>query len=117
MKKYTKVTNEFIELVRDSKKAVIEDGIGFAFNQKQVDAIKKDLNNFFAKNAIVVSESDGIYAITLCTHIIPIANEIVTKARLLKQFCLNNEKNREIICSATSSSHLERLCRDIFMNW
>ena len=117
MKKYTKVTNEFTELVEDSRKAVIEEGIGFAFNQKQVEAIKKDLNKSFAKSAIVITESDGIYCIALCSHIVPIAQDIIAKARLLKQFCLNNEKNKEILCSATSSTQLERLCRDIFINW
>jgi hypothetical protein len=117
MKKYTKVTNEFIELVSDSKKAVIEDGIGFAFNKKQVDEISKYLNRYFAKSAIIISEDEGIYTITLCNHVLPITREIMDKARLLKQFCLNNEKNREILCSATSVSHLERLCRDIFINW
>ena len=117
MKKYTKVTNEFIELVKDSRQAVIEDGIGFAFNKKQVDEISKYLNRYFAKSTIIISEDDGIYTISLCNSIIPIAKQIVEKARLLKQFCLNNEKNREILCSATSSIQLERLCRDIFINW
>lgn len=117
MKKYTKVTNEFTELVRDSRKAVIEEGIGFAFNKMQVNEISKYLNKYFAKSAIIISEEEGIYTITLINSIIPIANEIIAKARLLKQFCLNNEKNREILCSATSSNHLERLCRDIFVNW
>ena len=117
MKKYTKITNEFTELVRDSKHAVIEEGIGFAFNKEQVKEIRKYLNKYFAKNTIIVSEDDGIYTIKLCNHILPIAKEIMDKARLLKQFCLNNEKNRETLCSATSVSHLERLCRDIFINW
>ena len=117
MKKYTKVTNEFIELVKDSRQAVIEDGIGFAFNKKQVDEISKYLNRYFAKNTIIISEDEGIYSISLCNSIIPIVNEIIKKARLLKQFGLNTEKNREILCSATSSNHLERLCRDIFVNW
>ena len=117
MKKYTKITNEFIELVRDSRKAVIEDGVGFAFNKTQVSEISKYLNRYFAKSAIVISEEEGIYTISLCNSIIPIAKEIIKKARLLKEFCLNNEKNREILCSATSSNHLERLCKDIFINW
>lgn len=117
MKKYTKVTNEFIELVKDSSKAVIEEGIGIAFNEKQVNAISKKLNRFFAKSSIIVSEDNGIYTISLCDSIIPIVNEIIEKAKLLKQFCLNNEKNKEILCSATSSTQLERLCRDIFINW
>lgn len=117
MKRYTKITNEFIELVEDSRRAVIEDGVGFAFNKKQVDEISKYLNRYFAKSAIIITENEGIYTISLCNSIIPIAKEIIEKAQLLKQFCINNEKNREKLCSATSSSHLERVCRDIFINW
>ena len=54
MKKYTKITNEFTELVRDSKHAVIEEGIGFAFNKEQVKEIRKYLNKYFAKNTIII---------------------------------------------------------------
>jgi hypothetical protein len=117
MKKYTKVTNEFIELVRDSRRAVIEDGVGFAFNKTQVSEISKYLNRYFAKSAIIVSEEDGIYSISLHNSIIPIAKQIVEKARLLKQFCLNNEKNREKLCLATKSSQLDRIYHDIIINW
>ena len=108
--------DDILELVEDSSKSVIEEGIGIAFNEKQVNAISKKLNRFFAKSSIIVSEDNGIFTIQLCHHIIPLAKEIMDKARLLKQFCLNNEKNREILCSATSVYHLERLCRDIFIN-
>lgn len=117
MKKYTKVTNEFIELVRDSKRAVIEDGVGFAFNKTQVSEISKYLNRYFAKSAIVVSEEEGIYTISLCNSIIPIAKEIIEKARLLKQFCLNSEKNREKLCSAKKATQLDRIYHDIIINW
>ena len=110
-------TNEFIELIIDSTNAVIEDGYGIAFNKKQVDAICKKLNKSFSKKAIIITEDEGIYSITLCNNIIPIAKEIKAKAKLLKQFCLNNEKNRAILCSATNVYQLERLCRDIFINW
>lgn len=116
MKKYTETTNEFKELIIDSTNAVIEDGYGRAFNKKQVDAITQRLNKFFAKNAIIITEDEG-YTITLCNNIIPIATHIKEKAKLLKQFCLNNEKNRAILCSATNVYQLERLCRDIFINW
>ena len=116
MMRYTETTNEFKELVIDSTNAVIEDGYGRAFNKKQVDAITQRLNKFFAKNAIIITEDEG-YTITLCANIIPIAKEIKAKAKLLKQFCLNNEKNRAILCSATNVYQLERLCRDIFTNW
>lgn len=117
MKKYTKVTNEFLELVEDSSKAVIEEGIGIAFNEKQVNAISKKLNRFFAKSSIIVSEDNGIYTISLCDSIIPIVNEIIEKAELLKQFCLNNEKNREILCSANNTYMLDRKYHDILMKW
>lgn len=117
MKKYTKITNEFTELVRDSRKAVIEDGIGFAFNKTQVNEISKYLNRYFAKSAIVISEEEGIYTISLRNSIIPIVHEIIEKAKLLKQFCLNNEKNREILCSATNTCTLDRKYHDILMNW
>jgi hypothetical protein len=117
MNNYIKTTNEFTELVIDSTKAVIEDGYGIAFNKKQVDAISKKLNKSFAKKAIIIVEDEGIYTISLCSNIIPIAKEIKAKAKLLKQFCLNTEKNRTILCSATNVEHLERLCRDIFINW
>lgn len=116
MKKYTETTNEFKELIIDSTNAVIEDGYGRAFNKKQVDAITQRLNKFFAKNAIIITEDEG-YTITLCTNIIPIATHIKEKAKLLNQFCLNTEKNRTILCSATNVYQLERLCRDIFINW
>ena len=117
MKKYTKVTNEFIELVRDSRHAVIEEGVGFAFNKEQVKEISKYLNKYFAKNVIMITEKDGIYTIALCNHVLPITKDIIEKARLLKQFCLNNEKNREILCSATNSNMLDRKYHDILMNW
>lgn len=117
MKKYTKVTNEFIELVKDSRRAVIEDGVGFAFNKTQVSEISKYLNRYFAKSAIIISEEDGIYSISLCDSIIPIVNEIIEKAKLLKQFCLNNEKNREILCSANNTYMLDRKYHDILMKW
>lgn len=116
MKKYTETTNEFKELVIDSTNAVIEDGYGRAFNKKQVDAITQRLNNFFAKNAIIITEDEG-YTITLCNNIIPIATHIKEKAKLLNQFYLNTEKNRAILCSATNTHQLERVCRDIFINW
>lgn len=84
MKKYTKVTNEFIELVRDSRRAVIEEGVGFAFNKTQVSEISKDLNRYFAKSAIVISEEEGIYSISLRNSIIPIAKQIIKKSKIVK---------------------------------
>lgn len=107
-------TNEFKELIKMETQAIIEGATGYAFTNKQVEAITKELKKYFSENMILVREKEGNFFISLNRKIRKIAYDIKNKAKLLKQFKILTEDNKQKLCSATNIYHLDRICRDIF---
>lgn len=117
-----KESNEFTKLINDGYYVVThpeeeEKGIAYAFTPEQVQAILKKLLAYFDVQSIIVSIDDDVHTISLCDRIKPIAKKIIQKVKLLNQFGLNNNHNKKLLCNATSENQLDRICRDIFINW
>ena len=111
-----KKPNEFNSLVEMEVQAIIEGSTGYAFTNKQVEAITKELKKYFADNMILVREKEDNFFISLKRNIRPIALAITKKAKLLKEFKILTEVNKQKICQATDTYHLDRICRDILMS-
>ena len=109
-----KKTNEFNSLVEMEVQAILEGKTGYAFTNKQVEAITKELKKYFSDNMIFIREKEGNFFISLNRKIRKIAIAIREKAKLLKQFKILTEVNKQKLCSATNIYHLDRICRDIF---